>query len=333
MGFQIGKKAGMSIRSGAEFYKKNWKTLNKGLFRQHLALIEQSIPLTAKLLPKTFEELRGMADGSGVLFEDLFLINSMEMVGVFHDYERCTSILVAPSKSATGATLIAHNEDWVSYDRNLLFMLRCHPENEPAFLAFTYGAWIPQYGVNENGLALVADSNTASDRRVALSQTLIGRDALRCKTIHQAISKIRSLPRSDGHSYVFASLTEGKILETTATKTATISLTSRISFLVHANDYQVKKTAALEFQSSRAYSAYRRARVLELLKGREGLINKEDLRIVLSDHQNAPKSVCVHKNRQTDEETIAMIIIDPAERSIEISPSRSCESKPERFIL
>ncbi len=333
MGLQIGALAKKMIRAGVEFYESHWKKLNGAAFGKHLALIEPCFSLTAKLLPKTFEELRGIADGSGVLFKNLFLINSMEMIGVFRSRERCTSILVSSSKSATGSCLIAHNEDWISADGRLVYILRCRPVGEPAFLAFTYGAWIPQYGVNADGLALVADSNTSKDRRVGLSQTLIGRDILRCNTVSQAVRRIRLLPRSDGHSYVFALPTEGMILETTATETATLSLTSRTPIRVHANDYQAKKTATLELQQDRSYSKYRRERVFELLGEKKGLITKDDLIITLSDHERAPKSVCAHKNHQTDEETIAKLIIDPAARTLEVWPHRSCESKAERFTL
>jgi len=332
MGKQIGAQAQKLIRAGAEFYQKNWETINGGPFESQLALVQPAMPIAKASAPKSFDELRGISEGSGVSLPTLFLINSLETVGTFNNYERCTTVLVHPSKSATASTLLAHNEDWISCDRNLVYALRAKPEGEPAFLGFTYGAWMPQYGLNEAGLAFIADSNTATDRHLGVSQTFVSREILRCPSVDEAVRHVRALPRADGHTYILASATEGVMLETTAARDAALLISVETPWRVHTNYYQSKELEAFE-REEHPNSTYRYGRVSELLAAKDGPLGKGDLAAALSDHANAPSSVCSHTDEHVKEETIARLIIDPAARTMEVSAYRSCESKPERFSI
>ena len=333
MGVQIGKKAKRFIRPSVNFYQEHWKMLYGKSFNEHLWLIESTIPYTAKLVPKTFDELRGIAQGSGVPFNVLFLVNSIEALGQFN-HEHCTSILIDAARTKRQKLLLAHNEDWISFDAGQLYLLRGRPAGEPALLAFTYGAWIPQYGVNANGLAFVADSNTATDVQPGLSQTFVGREVLRCKNIEDAVRRIRSLPRVDGHSYVLATPTEGMIVETTARQTERLTLSIRRPILAHTNFYQGKRTSLLE-KEKRVQSRARHARVVALLNDEQELFDEKPLRKILSDHKKLPGSVCTHTTVPFKDATIAQLLIEPATRSIKVVAGNPCQgqSKPVHLSL
>ncbi len=336
MGFELGAKARRFIRAGLAFNKKHWRAMNHFSWAQSEKLLRHSCALAGRLIPKTYDELRGMADGSGTTVNDLFVLNSGEVLTAFQKQKKqrthCTSILLRRGNHI----LHAHNEDWMAADKKWIYLIRAKPAGEPSFLAFTYGAWGINYGVNSAGLAYTADSQTATDtRRTGLSQTLVGREILRSHSIREATRRVLALPRADGHSYVVSSATgEGIVLETTPTAHAEIKV-QPTGFLVHTNVYQTPQTARFE-HSSRANSRFRLYRVHELLDGKK-IITERDIVRALSDHKNYPESICNHaatiNGKPADDETIASLVIDPIKQSITLHKGNPCMGKSELFRL
>ncbi|MBI4280884.1 hypothetical protein HY628_01665 [Candidatus Uhrbacteria bacterium] len=335
LGFEIGKKAAKQMQAGAAFYCRHWRKFTGLSWTKSQTMIRSAWPLTKKFLPKTFEELKGMSDGSEIPFDTLFLINSMETLERARPSERCTSILIHPSRSATETTLIGHNEDWITKDQDWIYLIRGQPQGEPAFLSLTYGAWIPQYGVNETGLAFVADSHTATDARPGISQTLIGREILRYRHKTKAMAMIKKTPRADGHTFLMATPTGGLALEITAKKEAELAVTNQRPVLVHSNFYQHQSTARFE-KDSHTYSRFRFYRSHELLAGLNHPLAESDLFRALADHLNFPESVCGHTETSgslCEERTIASLVIDPNRRSIALRANPPCAGKIQTTIL
>ncbi|MDP3985774.1 MAG: C45 family peptidase [bacterium] len=322
MGKEIGIKARSLIRAGAQFYGKHWRALTGIPWSTARAALQASQKQARELVPKTFAELEGVAAGSGVSFELLFAINSAEAIERLKPREHCTTIIADRSITKSKKILFAHNEDWTWAERKWQYVISARPENEPAFLSFTYGAWLPQYGLNETGLTFAAESQTATDAQAGLSQTFMSREILRTPSINAALRRVRTLPRADGHTYVLADAKHGTILETTAKKSAAIALSKKEPLLVDTNFYQTKTCAERE-REMRTYSRFRCYRVRELLLPALESITPDLLRQVLNDIQNAPESVlnqiAKFKKNELKEGTIATLIMDPAARSLEIS--------------
>lgn len=339
MGYQLGAKARKQIRAGLKFYKKNWETLVNRSWKESLTFISPSIQRLPKLLPKTFEELRGMSKGSSVALGDLLVVNFMEsLYKEPKKRERCTSIFVGSQLTKNRHTFIAHNEDWVGEDAKWMFVVCAHPQGEPSFLTISYNAWLPYYGVNEAGIACVADSQEAkdADQRHGLSQTLVGREAMRCTTMKQAIRRIISLPRADGHTYVTADAHgNGSALEVTAASHNVISLSSG-DFFAHANAYQTPRFVKEERIPPKTYSHFRRLRVNELLAHHKNITVKT-LFDTLADHVNFPESICSHgedvSKKKSDSNTIASFVIDTTERALHVIHRFPCQGRPQLFKL
>ncbi|MEK7623125.1 MAG: C45 family peptidase, partial [Patescibacteria group bacterium] len=249
--------------------------------------------------------------------------------------EKCTSILTSAKRSKNGHLLHAHNEDWVAADREWIYLIRAKPAGEPAFLAFTYGAWGIHYGVNSAGISLTADSQTGLDARLpGLAPEMVGREVLRSVSVKSAIQRVLSIPRVDGHTYVIGSKNgDGVMLETTATTHAILKPKSD-EILVHANCFEGKATSQMD-PSAHTYSRFRCFRAEELLKDKK-LVTEQDLYTVLSDHLNAPESLCHHlepNSPRYEEATIAAMVFDPAAQTLSIVRGNPCQSRSERFKL
>ena len=123
------------------------------------------------------EELKGIADGAGVSFDDVAVVNGMEAVTMdaLH-LTKCTSMAVNQERTANGHVLVAHNEDWVPEDEPDVFIVSTpRPDDEPPFLAMTYGALLPNIGLNAYGIAQCCDSVYPSDSRIGIPRVVVSR--------------------------------------------------------------------------------------------------------------------------------------------------------------
>ena len=116
------------------------------------------IPFAQERYPQYIDELIGMAEGAGVSFDDLAVLNAMEAVTMdaLH-LTKCTSMAVNGQRTADGAVLIAHNEDWLPEDEPDVVIVHASPNDEPPFLAMSYGGLLPNIGFNAAGIAQCCD--------------------------------------------------------------------------------------------------------------------------------------------------------------------------------
>ena len=85
----------------------------------------------------------------GVPYDDVAGLYAMEAVttDALH-LTKCTSLGVNQSHTANQHVIIAHNEDWVPEDEPDVYMVHATPEDEPPFLAMSYGGLLPNIGIN-----------------------------------------------------------------------------------------------------------------------------------------------------------------------------------------
>ena len=122
------------------------------------------LPFVEERYPQYVDEIRGIAEGSKVPFDDVLALNTMEAVTMdaLH-LTRCTSFAVNEQRTADGHILAAHTEDWIPEDEDDVFVILVKPNDEAPFLAMTYGGLLPNVGFNANGIAQLIDSVYPSD--------------------------------------------------------------------------------------------------------------------------------------------------------------------------
>ena len=112
------------------------------------------LPFVEERYPQYVDEMRGIAEGAVVEFDDVLALNTMEAVttDALH-LTRCTSFAVYEQRTADGHVLAAHTEDWVPEDEDDVFVILAKPVDEPPFMAMTYGGLLPNVGFNAHGIA------------------------------------------------------------------------------------------------------------------------------------------------------------------------------------
>ncbi|KAF1791866.1 Peptidase C45 [Phytophthora cactorum] len=224
-------------------------------------------------LQQYVEELEGVAEGSDVSFETIFIENIVEEFSnsippsfqsdVFstearHPVLRCSDIVLSSSEMH----VVAHNEDSGEVDVNRTAIVIAKIAGEPKFVAYTYLGDLPSgaFGFNQNGVAFTLNCKLDRSRSVlfivvqpseifvgGLGRGFISRDLLTAKNANDATAIITR--EVDGRSsqalwnIEVASFNRHIVYEFKEEGNA-------ISAFFHANQYQRLQIAQPPYQSS-----------------------------------------------------------------------------------
>jgi isopenicillin-N N-acyltransferase like protein len=287
------------------------------------------LPFAEERYPQYVEEMRGIAEGANVEFEDIATLNAMEAVttDALH-LTRCTSMAVNEERTADGHVLIAHTEDWIPEDENDVFVISARPDNEPPFLAMTYGGLLPNVGFNACGIAQLINSVYPSDSRVGIPRLVVARAVLSSRRISGAIGRAVVQHRAAGYNHLLVHESgEMYSIEVSARKFEI--LYAHDGVMVHTNHYlepgmqQVEKDPE-ELISSRV-RYFRASRLLS----QNNKHTIKSLQTIQQDHVNIPNSICNH-NIEGDpldrEKTINAMVIDLNMREMHIAWGNPCQN-------
>lgn len=181
MGFQHGQKAKQQIQDCLDRCIPSRRTDEE---RQRAAAIERTI---AERMPEALEEMRGIAEGARLSYEDILLLNlSIELWRIFMGPGNCCTIL----GMAGVEPLLAKTIDSESRDDHCYVCQRVRPSSGYDFIHLTYaGTLWTDGGVNAAGLGQVnASLESNTDNWSGFPVWVMARDLLQsCATVSQAI--------------------------------------------------------------------------------------------------------------------------------------------------
>lgn len=147
-GRDYGRQAAARIHLGVEHYTAqlgraslDWPAI-RALVREYLPQIEQ-------FEPAYVDEMRGIAEGAGLDFEAVVLLNARTEVlklGQRPDLrarllseapDACTSVVALPEATGTGQLIQAQNWDWKAECADTGVVLHVHRDDGPDLLTFT----------------------------------------------------------------------------------------------------------------------------------------------------------------------------------------------------
>lgn len=333
MGYQIGEGRQESLKRVIERYRRllqhnrvDWEKLKAESLKYQA--------FTREHLPQYWEEIEGMAQGSGVDLVDIFLLNCFQEV---LDERRlgCTSLALNQGATADNSVLLAHNEDWLPGDAEEVYVLHAKPAKDPEYLCLTYVGFVHQ-GFNSAGIGSVGNAVSPKDIRPGIPRLFAYRDILSKTSLAEAMKAAIPRSRAAGNNHLIAN-DSGEIydLEVSATKYDT--LYSKDGILLHTNHYLSSKMQQVEEEGPYFNSILRYNRLRHLLMERMGRITIDDLKEILADHVNWPNSICSHAEKIEEEKfqysTIASVIIDLTHRTLYACKGPPCKGGFKEFRL
>ncbi|HNO83503.1 MAG TPA: C45 family autoproteolytic acyltransferase/hydrolase, partial [Anaerolineales bacterium] len=281
------------------------------------------LPFAEERYPQYVDEMRGIAEGANVAFDDIVTLNAMEAVTVdaLH-LTRCTSMAVNEERTADGHVLAAHNEDWVPEDEDGVLVISAKPDKEPPFLAMTYGGLLPNVGFNAFGIAQLIDSVYPSDSRIGIPRLVVARAVLSSHRISGAIGRTLVQHRAAGYNHLLIHESgEMYSIEVSARKFEI--LYAHDGYMVHTNHYLDPQMKQIEKDPEELLSSrVRYFRASRLLR-QNGQHTIKSLQAIQKDHTNIPNSICNHNIEGLDpldrEKTISALVIDLTSREMHIT--------------
>ncbi|RJP48573.1 MAG: hypothetical protein C4586_08870 [Anaerolineaceae bacterium] len=295
------------------------------------------LPFAEERYPQYVDELRGVAEGANIPFDDIMVLNAMEAVTMdaLH-LTRCTSLAVNDERTADGHVLAAHNEDWIPEDEGDVLIISAKPDKDPPFLAMTYGGLLPNVGFNAYGIAQLIDSVYPSDSRIGIPRLVVARAVLASRRISGAIGRTLVPHRAAGYNHLLIH-ESGEIYSIEVSARKFEILYANDGYMVHTNHYidpqmkQVEKTPE-ELLSSRV----RYFRASRLLRQNEKHSIKS-LQAIQKDHVNIPNSICNHNIEGLDpldrEKTINALVVDLTSREMHMAWGNPCQNTYHTYHL
>ncbi|MCL7454364.1 MAG: C45 family peptidase [Anaerolineae bacterium] len=330
-GRQQGEGACPQILRAIEHYRE---IIPKALNISWLDAIREArkfLPYGEEAFPQFVEEIRGIAEGAGVAFHEVWTLNCYEgLTEVRQQVWGCTCLAVRGEHTAAGHVLLAHNEDWNSIDRDDVYLVRAVPDDGPPFIGITYGPLLVNIGLNAEGIAVAINSVYPTDGRVGVPRILCSRAVLDARTIGQAIRACVPKLRAGGYSYLLADR-HGELycIETSAT-THDIHY-GEAGWLVHTNHYLSPRMQAVEEPGTYSSSHVRLNRARRLLGAQLGNVTAASLQAVLRDHVNYPNSICMHEDPDDPlyerEATLASLVMDLTDGIMWAAPGPPCQGE------
>ena len=270
-GRQQGEGARQQIAGMIAAYRELLPAGLKMTWEETVRQARKHLPYAEAALPHFVEELRGIAEGADVPFEDAWALNCAEELADGRRSSGCTTLAVRGDLTADGHVLLAHNEDWTSVDRDHVYLLRARPDDAPAFLAMTYGPLLANVGLNEEGIAVGINSVYPTDGRAGVPRILFSRAILAARVIGQAISACLHRERAGGYHSLLAD-EHGELYGVETSATAQALLYGEEGWLVHTNHYLAPAMQPLERPRPYVGSHVRLNRARRLLQAQLGSV-------------------------------------------------------------
>jgi len=292
---------------------------------------QKYIPFAQERYPQYIDEIRGIAEGANVNFDDVCVVNAMESVttDALH-LGKCTSFAVNERLTIDGHVLAAHNEDWLPGDEQDVFILHASPDDEPPFLAMTYGALLPNIGLNAEGISQSCNSVYPDDSRIGIPRVIVSRAVLGCRTPAEAIRSMIVPHRAAGYNHLLAH-ESGELYNVEVSAKHYAILYGKDGYVVHANNYLDPNMKSIEADSEELVGSHLRYfRALRLLTQTDQH-TVDTLQAIQQDHINYPSSICNHaiddNNPLDSQKTINSLVMDLTEKVLHLAWGNPCQNQ------
>jgi isopenicillin-N N-acyltransferase-like protein len=300
-----------------------------------------SAPIAASF-PRYVEEMRGIAEGAGVAFEDILALNvrtEIMFAGQVRTAEgssppaECTAIGALPT--ATGATtLIAQNWDWFEHCFDTVVVLEADASDGLRFASVVEAGMLAKTGMNEAGLGVCTNALVTS-RDVGepgIPYHVILRAFMDCRTPSEAIALATRERRSSSANYLIGHA-DGILVDLEAEPGGPHQLHVRLpdgdGLLVHTNHFLTGDVRPRDLSVwSMPDSPIRLDRVRRFLQAHPGPFTDETAAAALSDHGNFPSAICCHPDPAEDEvnrgATVVSVIMDVGAHRLLVADGNPC---------
>jgi isopenicillin-N N-acyltransferase-like protein len=352
-GRQYGFQARDRIHKGISHYTK--QIARHSLSSKDIAgLVTDYLPLIEKFEAAYIDEMRGIAEGSEVTFEDVVLLNArteilklaekpalrQSLMASRQVPDGCTAVVVLPGATKSGRLIHALNWDWKAECADTSVVLHVERDDGPDLLTFTEAGALGRAGFNSSGIAITGNYLECDRdyRDVGVPLALIRRKALECENLAHAMRTVYATRKSTSSNMII-SHAGGIAINFECAPDETFQVHPQDGLLVHANHW-VSPVALTKLEdrgvANMPSTLYRDIRLRELLRPSLGEITSENVRAAMLDDFQSPYSVCQPERPNMAgviTATVAMVIMEPEIGSMQVTPLPSRGTASTHYAL
>ena len=242
-------------------------------------------------LPELFEELRGVADGSGC---DPHLINAIPLT--LDSEGGCSAFAVSGEHTVDRKVIFGRNYDFFPSFRPYCELYRTYPDGALASIGCS-DHWVGRHdGVNEAGVAVAIAYAGRYDGHPGVMFSLAARAIMdRCRSTREAVVLLEGIPHVRNTNFLVADAT-GRIAVVEVGPDKVNAAYATGGFGAITNHIQSDVTAEYEHTGGRPDNSVTRLRNLqEWFSGRSGPITTPGAHAVMSDCR---KGICQYRARE-----------------------------------
>jgi isopenicillin-N N-acyltransferase-like protein len=290
------------------------------------------------------EEMRGIAAGAGVDFEDILAVNVrteiMYGVGDLRAAADCTAFAALPEATEGGHTIIGQNWDWHPAAFDSCVILSVEQVDRPNFVTVVEAGLLAKMGMNSEGVGVAANAlvSDADRGEPGIPFHVVLRSILGSSNLDEAVDKVGSVRRASSANYLLASR-EGRAVDLeTAPGGAdrVFALEPHNGSIGHANCF-VGPDVTVRDQTpvKKPLSMTRQRTIDRVLAQNRGAITVELMQELLADHEHHPNALCRHPLEQfapiDRSATVASVVMDLDALEFWAADGQPCSHPYRRF--
>lgn len=337
IGEMHGRQGKEEVIQSLETYESLFYGYSQLKWKEAKEIALEHVPAIESYNPDFLEEMKGVATGAGVDFEDILILNTrseIALTGIKPFSDGCTAIAVTPPICKD--TLIGQNWDWKTSQTKSLLLLEIEQKGKPTIKMITEGGIIGKIGFNSAGIGVCLNALLTNRKSNQIPIHLGLRSVLNSPTLHEAISKIKGGQMASAANFLVASHEgEGQAMAANV-EVSPFGIdfsTNPEGLVVHTNHIcsaELKKHVTDMNEFIFEDSMIRKSRAEQLIHSmvRAGdTIDEQCFKKLLSDRFNSPNSINSHVNADVPEhrqmETVFSIIMNLAKQEMLL-----CVGKP-----
>jgi isopenicillin-N N-acyltransferase-like protein len=354
-GRDYGRKAQARIVKGIAHYSSQLKSQSIGP-AEIKGLVNDYLPVIENFDASFVVEMRGIAEGANVSFEEIALLNArteiLKMASrpdlrarlaaslAKEEPDGCTGVVVMPDATRDGKLIHAQDWDWKAECAETAVVLRIRRDDGPDVLTFVEAGGLARCGMNSAGIAITANY-LESDRdysQVGVPLALIRRKVLDTEHVALAMRVVYATAKSASNN-MMVSHKGGVAIDFECAPDETFQVLPANGMIVHANHWQspvalskLKDTGIANTPDS----LYRDMRVRDLLTPNVGSITTDTVKTALFDDFATPWSVCRPPRTGLTTNlsaTVAMIVMEPGSGTMDVAMLPALNRTFQRFTL
>ena len=267
------------------------------------AFVNQNLRFFQEQRPEMYEELQGIAQGSGLPLDDILLLNipAYFLCESFrHITQECSMLCVRGQAAADGCTYIIKNRD-MGMPMEQALVRHIYPDGQE--IIEVGGAGIltdPAVGINSHGLAVTTTGFWTE----------------------------KDPPRMNGLNVIAADPTEAYVIEMTSDEIYVEKDEGR-GVLFRTNHVVSDQLSHFNPPEENYPSTHKRYdRIAQMVEERYGSLRFQDLYRIMSDHTNEPNCICRHPHEGVPATTVSTTLCVVEDREVWTTLQNPCLALP-----